>query len=63
MGVDSVELPLHIKEDMWNLLAQEWNYPMFNNLVNEISLEQLPAKIEQINRGENVGRVIINLDR
>jgi len=63
MGVDSVELPLHIKEDMWNLLAQDWNYPMFNNLVNEISLEQLPAKIEQIHRGENVGRVLINLDR
>lgn len=63
MGVDSVELPIHIKEDMWNLLAQDWSSPLFNNLVNEISLEQLPAKIDQINRGENVGRVIINLDR
>jgi len=62
LGVDSVELPLVVKASMWDKLSLQWKLPNLDDLVTEVSLTQLPAAIEQILRGEQVGRVLVRLD-
>lgn len=62
LGVDSVELPLVVKASMWDKLSLQWKLPNLDDLVTEVGLMQLPAAIEQILRGEQVGRVLVRLD-
>lgn len=59
LGVDSVELPLEQKAEMWRRLANEWAVPEIMDFCEEISLEELPAAIERIHRGKMVGRAIV----
>lgn len=60
-GVDSVELTLEEKERVWTLLADQWNLPQLNELVTEITLDQLEPEFEKILAGEQVGRVLVKL--
>lgn len=62
LGVDSVELPLVVKASMWDKLSLQWKLPNLDDLVTEVGLMQLPAAIEQILRGEQVGRILVRLD-
>lgn len=62
LGVDSVELPLVVKASMWDKLSLQWKLPNLDDLVTELGLTQLPAAIEQILRGEQVGRVLVRMD-
>ncbi|AYC32865.1 acryloyl-CoA reductase [Pseudomonas cavernae] len=62
LGVDSVELPLVDKASMWDRLSVQWKLNNLERLVHEVTLEQLPAAIEQILAGKLVGRVLVRLD-
>ncbi|MFP5440586.1 MAG: YhdH/YhfP family quinone oxidoreductase, partial [Gammaproteobacteria bacterium] len=42
LGVDSVELPLEVKMQMWDILANEWRLPKLAHIVEEIAVEQVP---------------------
>lgn len=57
LGVDSVELPLEIKAQMWELLAGEWALPQLEQAVEEIALADVPAYAARILRGGIAGRV------
>ncbi|AKX46580.1 quinone oxidoreductase [Thiopseudomonas alkaliphila] len=61
LGVDSVELPLAEKQAVWDKLATEWSVPALEQLVTEISLEQVPAAISQILSGLHTGRMLVKL--
>ncbi|HCJ27714.1 MAG TPA: oxidoreductase [Pseudomonas sp.] len=62
LGVDSVEIPLVVKALMWDRLSVQWKLPNLNELVQEISLEELPAAIERILLGQQTGRMLVRLD-
>lgn len=62
LGVDSVEIPLVEKASMWDKLSLQWRLPHLDQLVEEISLQQLPDAIERILAGHQVGRVLVQLD-
>lgn len=62
LGVDSVEIPLVVKALMWDRLSVQWKLPNLNELVQEISLEELPAAIERILVGQQTGRMLVRLD-
>jgi acrylyl-CoA reductase (NADPH) len=62
LGVDSVEIPLVVKASMWDRLSVQWKLPNLDDLVQEISLEELPAAIERILAGQQAGRVLVRLD-
>jgi len=62
LGVDSVELPLVVKASMWDKLSLQWKLPNLEALVTEVGLSELPAAIERILQGEQVGRVLVRLD-
>lgn len=59
LGVDSVELPLEEKAEMWRRLGNEWSVENIQDYCKEITLEELPSAIERIYRGKMVGRVIV----
>ncbi len=62
LGVDSVEIPLITKASMWDKLSLQWKLPNLDELVHEITLQELPDAIERILAGQQVGRVLVRLD-
>ncbi|ANF27079.1 YhdH/YhfP family quinone oxidoreductase [Stutzerimonas stutzeri] len=62
LGVDSVEIPLVVKASMWDKLSVQWKLPNLDDLVHEISLEQLPEAIERTLAGQQTGRMLVRLD-
>lgn len=61
LGVDSVELPLQIKQTMWNKLATEWHLDNLESWAQEINLAQAPQAIEQILKGMHKGRYLVKI--
>ncbi|MCG8315647.1 MAG: YhdH/YhfP family quinone oxidoreductase [Pseudomonadales bacterium] len=65
LGVDSVELPLEIKMDIWRQIAGEWLFDSFNEFtqhtLSEISLEQVPDALDAILQGKHLGRFLVKL--
>ena len=62
LGVDSVEIPLVVKASMWDKLSVQWKLPNLDDLVQEISLEELPVAIKRILAGQQTGRMLVRLD-
>ncbi|MFZ5723019.1 MAG: YhdH/YhfP family quinone oxidoreductase [Pseudomonadota bacterium] len=61
LGVDSVELPLELKMQMWDLLAHEWQLPGLAAITEEIVLEQVPGYAARILAGGLAGRVLVRV--
>lgn len=61
LGVDSVELPLDIKSQMWDLLATEWRLPALDSITEQISLAQVPEYGARMLRGEVAGRILVRV--
>lgn len=62
-GIDSVNLQIEKRPPVWEALATEWKPGELDKLVTEVSLEDLPERIEQILQGQMTGRVLIDLTR
>ncbi|GLF90871.1 quinone oxidoreductase [Bacillus safensis] len=58
LGIDSVNVPINKRKVIWNEIANEWNISQ-TTLVNEITLDTLPEKIEALKNGQHLGRTII----
>lgn len=62
LGVDSVELPVEIKQQMWQLLADEWIPADMGELeAAEIGLEDVNDWVAKILKGGVRGRVLVRL--
>jgi alcohol dehydrogenase len=65
LGVDSVELPVDVKEDIWNLIAKEWLHPDFAQLkqaiVKDVGLEQLSEAFDAVLAGQHSGRYVVKI--
>jgi len=62
LGVDSVELPVEIKQQMWQLLADEWIPGGMSQLeAAEITLEDVNEWVAKILKGGVRGRVVVRL--
>lgn len=62
LGVDSVELPLDIKQQVWDVLADEWRLEQPERLLAaEVALAELPAWFPRILAGEVRGRVLVRV--
>lgn len=61
LGVDSVELPLARKQDIWNKLANDWQFNGLEQLCTEITLDQLDASLKTVLAGGATGRFLLNL--
>jgi putative YhdH/YhfP family quinone oxidoreductase len=61
-GVASADCPRDKRLRVWDLLTNPWRVTEIEQLVTEVSLTEVPAKIDAILAGEIVGRVLINLN-
>ena len=61
LGVDSVELPLAQKQQIWNLFANEWALTDIDSLAETIGLSELPAVLAKVLAGGAVGRYVLDL--
>jgi len=59
LGVDSVQLPLPQKTEIWSKLAGPWKLPGLNALRVDLSLETLSDAIDRILAGQMVGRGLL----
>ena len=60
LGIDSVEIPLERKLQVWENFASQWKLDL-TPLVKEVNLEGLEDEISTILSGGQVGRVLVNL--
>jgi alcohol dehydrogenase len=60
IGVDSVEIPVEFKQQMWQLLADDWRPESLGTLRSaEVGLSELPEYFQQILAGRVRGRVLV----
>lgn len=59
LGVDSVQLPLDQKQEIWNKLAGPWQLPELEALSSRLTLDTLSEAIDRILAGEMVGRGVL----
>lgn len=62
LGIDSVECPMRKRLEVWNRLGDDLKPTTFNEeLVNEISLKELPGVLADILEGKVRGRTLVKL--
>lgn len=59
IGIDSVEQPLEFKNKIWQLLADEWKPSVLTEIIQEITLSQLPEALKALLEGNAVGRYVV----
>ena len=60
-GVDSAETELGIKEEVWNNFSSAWKLKDLENQIKEITLSDLPAEIDTILKGQQIGRIRVKI--
>jgi len=64
LGIDSVECPMDKRLNIWQRLGDDLKPTMLHeDLVNEISLNELPEVLADILKGKVRGRTLVNLDK
>jgi acrylyl-CoA reductase (NADPH) len=58
-GIDSAKCPRPERLDMWQKLAGPWRVSQFDDIVDEITLDELPDRVQKILAGQIVGRTIV----
>jgi putative YhdH/YhfP family quinone oxidoreductase len=61
LGIDSAKCPIHIRQKIWQKLAGKWKIENLDSLSTECKLSEFPGFIEKMLRGQQTGRVIVNL--
>ena len=61
LGIDSVELPLAQKAEIWHKLAGPWQLDGLEDLAAPLALATLSDAIDQILAGQMVGRGLVDL--
>jgi len=61
LGIDSQNCPMALRRQIWQKLAGEWKLDVLDRLTTEIPLDALDPYIERILKGEQKGRVVVNL--
>ncbi|WP_160153890.1 YhdH/YhfP family quinone oxidoreductase [Microbulbifer sp. ALW1] len=64
LGVDSVELPLSKKAEVWERLAGDWYIgEQLEKIAEDISLDQAPEFLARLHRGHGIGRYVVDMTR
>lgn len=58
-GIDSAKCPRPERMEMWKLLSGPWHVPQLDAIAQEVSLDELPDRIQQILTGKIVGRTLV----
>jgi acrylyl-CoA reductase (NADPH) len=59
VGIDSAKCPRPERLEMWQKLAGPWRISQLEDLADEITLDELPDRVQKILAGKIVGRTIV----
>ncbi len=59
IGIDSVEQPLQFKEEIWNLLANDFKPNFLSEMVDIISIDELPDALNTLLEGRANRRYVV----
>ena len=57
-GIDSAESPLGLKENLWELLSNEWSLDLTNQ-TKTVKIADIGNEISKILKSEQIGRIVI----
>lgn len=60
LGVDSVEIPLEQKQEIWEKLAGEWSCPVTEKAARDIGRHELDACLKAYLKGESTGKIVLD---
>ena len=58
-GIDSALAPIALRKKIWQSLANEWKPLHLEEMVQEISLVELPEKLDELLQGKAKGRYVL----
>ena len=58
-GIDSAQADISWRGKVWNFLATDWKPANLDEMIQEISLEQLSGKLEELLQGKATGRYVL----
>jgi putative YhdH/YhfP family quinone oxidoreductase len=61
LGVDSVQCSMELRIKLWYLLSGDWRPDNLGLNVEEVSMEGLDEKIDEILKGNIIGRTLVNM--
>ncbi len=61
LGIDSVELPIAQKAEVWEKLATNWKINDLESLATDLTLDTLSDAIDRILQGKMVGRGVVDV--
>lgn len=61
MGIDSGIATLQDRNDIWNLLGNDWKIKNIANFSTTIGLKDLPNEIQKVQNGKRIGNTVIQL--
>ena len=61
LGVDSVEIPLSKKAEMWEILSRSADSAAIAKLNEEIGLEQVPDTLDRLHSAGMIGHAVVNV--
>ncbi len=61
-GVDSVMAPLALRQAAWERLARDLDPALLDSMVEEIALEEAPARAADLMAGKVRGRLVVRID-
>ena len=59
IGIDSVEISLDKKAEVWNRFSTDWKLDNLEGICREVDLAGMLAEIDSILEGSQIGRVIL----
>lgn len=60
LGIDSVECPMNLRQQIWKGLSEQCDHPVLERLVSRvIGLDDLPTAFDELISGEARGRILV----
>ena len=60
IGIDSAESLLEVKKEIWKNFSNDWKIDL-EKITKEVQLESLSEEVDKILKGEQIGRIRVNL--
>ncbi len=61
LGIESATTDMATRVELWQNLANDWKISLPEEIISEISLNELPSRIEQMLKSNILGRIIVKL--
>jgi putative YhdH/YhfP family quinone oxidoreductase len=62
IGIDSQDCEINYRKKIWYMFAHEWKFEFLDEMLTEISLEEVPQYIPKILHGDITGRIVVRVE-